>query len=107
MSVSLGLTFAGAALARTTTTVDVRNFEVISVDGNKLVVHDQKGTQKYTVSGAEAAQPATSAAAPQPRAAEPASRPTKPSILEVTWYVVIALLIALVLFGLVRKRKAS
>ena len=29
--------------------LDVRNFEVISVDGNKLVVRDQKGTQQYTV----------------------------------------------------------
>ena len=47
--VALGLAFAGAPLAQTTTTVDVRNFEVISVDGNKLVVRDQKGTQEYTV----------------------------------------------------------
>jgi len=47
--VALGLAFAGAPLAQTTTTVDVRNFEVISVDGNKLVVRDQKGTHQYTV----------------------------------------------------------
>jgi len=48
--VALGLVFAGASLAQTTTTtVDVRNFEVISVDGNKLVVRDNKGTQEYTV----------------------------------------------------------
>ena len=47
--VALGLAFAGAPLAQTTTAVDVRNFEVISVDGNKLVVRDQKGTQEYTV----------------------------------------------------------
>jgi hypothetical protein len=47
--VVLGLAFAGAPLAQTTTAVDVRNFEVISVDGNKLVVRDQKGTQQYTV----------------------------------------------------------
>ena len=47
--IGLGLAFAGAPLAQTTTTVDVRNFEVISVDGNKLVVRDQKGTQEYTV----------------------------------------------------------
>ena len=46
---ALGLAFAGAPLAQTTTAVDVRNFEVISVDGNKLVVRDQKGTQQYTV----------------------------------------------------------
>lgn len=47
--VTLGLAFAGAPLAQTTTTVDVRNFEVISVDGNKLVVRDQRGTNEYTV----------------------------------------------------------
>ncbi len=47
--VALGLTSTGALLAQTTTTVDVRNFEVISVDGNKLVVRDQKGTNEYTV----------------------------------------------------------
>jgi hypothetical protein len=41
--------FVSAASAQTTTTVDVRNFEVIAVDGNKLVVRDQKGTQEYTV----------------------------------------------------------
>jgi hypothetical protein len=29
--------------------VDVRNFEVISVDGNKLVVRDERGTQELTV----------------------------------------------------------
>ena len=46
---ALGLAFAGAPLAQTTTTVDVRNFEVISVDGNKLVVRDQRGTNEYTV----------------------------------------------------------
>ena len=47
--VALGLAFAGAPLAQTTTTQDVRNFEVISVDGNKLVARDQTGTQEYTV----------------------------------------------------------
>ncbi len=46
---ALGLALAGAPLAQTTTTVDVRNFEVISVDGNKLVVRDQRGTNEYTV----------------------------------------------------------
>ena len=50
LMVALGLAFAGVALAQTTTiTVDERNFEVISVDGNKLVVRDQKGTNEYTV----------------------------------------------------------
>ncbi len=47
--VALGLAFAGTPLAQTTTTQDVRNFEVISVDGNKLVARDQTGTQEYTV----------------------------------------------------------
>jgi hypothetical protein len=45
----LGLTFAGAPLAQTTTAVDVRNFEVIAVDGNRLVVRDERGTNEYTV----------------------------------------------------------
>ena len=48
--VALGLTFVGAPVAQTTTTtVDERNFEVISVDGNKLIVRNEKGTQEYTV----------------------------------------------------------
>jgi hypothetical protein len=48
--VVLGLAFAGVPLAQTTTTtVDTRNFEVIAVDGNKLVVRDQRGTHEYTV----------------------------------------------------------
>ena len=47
--VALGLAFAGAPLAQTTTAVNVRNFEVISVDGNKLVVRDEKGAQEITV----------------------------------------------------------
>ena len=45
----LGLTFAGAPLAQTTTTVDVHNFEVIAVDGNRLVARDERGTNEYTV----------------------------------------------------------
>ena len=49
VTIALGFAFAGAPLAQTTTAVDMRNFEVISVDGNKLVVRDQKGTQQYTV----------------------------------------------------------
>ncbi len=47
--VALALAFAGASLAQTTTTQDVRNFEVISVDGNKLVARDQNGTEEITV----------------------------------------------------------
>src|SRR6188768_2173295 len=47
--VALGFAFAGAPLAQTTSTVDVRNFEVISVDGNKLVVRDERGTNELTV----------------------------------------------------------
>ncbi len=56
-TVALGFALAGAPFAQTpspttsqtTSTTDVRNFEVISVDGNKLVVRDQKGTEEYTV----------------------------------------------------------
>ena len=47
--VALGLTLAGTSLAQTTTTIGTRNFEVIAVDGNKLVVRDEKGTQEITV----------------------------------------------------------
>jgi len=47
--VALVFAFVNAASAQTTTTVDVRTFEVIAVDGNKLVVRDQKGTQEYAV----------------------------------------------------------
>ena len=46
---ALGLALVGAPLAQTTTNVDVRNFEVISVDGDKLVVRDERGTNEYTV----------------------------------------------------------
>jgi hypothetical protein len=49
MTVVLGLAFAGAAMAQTTSKVDVRNFEVISVDGNRLVVRDERGTNELTV----------------------------------------------------------
>jgi hypothetical protein len=45
----LGLFAAGALLAQTQTTVDVRNFEVLAVEGNSLVVRDQRGTHEYTV----------------------------------------------------------
>jgi len=47
--IAFGLAFAGAASAQTTSLVDVHNFEVISVDGNKLVVRDERGTQELTV----------------------------------------------------------
>ena len=47
--VALALAFAGAPLAQTTTTQDVRNFEVISVDGNKLVARDQNGAGQFAV----------------------------------------------------------
>jgi len=47
--IALCLVFAGAATAQTTKTVDQRNFEVVSVDGNKLVVRDEKGTEEITV----------------------------------------------------------
>ena len=47
----LGLAFAGALSAQTTTTtsVDVHNFEVIAVDGDRLVLRDERGTNEYTV----------------------------------------------------------
>lgn len=48
-ALALGFMVAGTSLAQTTTTIDVRRFEVISVDGNTLVVRDQNGSQEYTV----------------------------------------------------------
>jgi hypothetical protein len=47
----MGLTFVGASFAQTTTsaTVNARKFEVISVDGDQLVVRDDKGTSTITV----------------------------------------------------------
>jgi hypothetical protein len=47
----LGLAFTGLSLAQTqtTTSVDVRHFEVIAVDGNRIVVRDERGTNEYTV----------------------------------------------------------
>ena len=46
---ALCLAFAGAPQAQTTTNIAQRNFEVVSVDGNKLVVRDEKGAQEITV----------------------------------------------------------
>ncbi len=46
---ALGLAFAGAPLAQTTSKVQVHQFEVISVDGQRLVVRDESGTNEYTV----------------------------------------------------------
>jgi len=47
----LGLAFSGVPLAQTqtTTSVNVRHFEVIAVDGNRIVVRDERGTNEYTV----------------------------------------------------------
>jgi hypothetical protein len=49
VTVGLGLCIAGAPLAQTQTTVDVRNFEVLGVDGNRLIIRDQRGTQELKV----------------------------------------------------------
>jgi len=47
----LGFTFAGEprAQTQTTTTVAVRNFEIIAVDGNHLILQDERGTSDYFV----------------------------------------------------------
>jgi hypothetical protein len=46
----LGFTFAGAASAQTQTmTVAVRNFEIVAVDGNHLILRDERGTNDYFV----------------------------------------------------------
>ena len=44
-----GLFTTGALLAQTQTTIDLRNFEVIAVEGNRLVYRDQRGTHEITV----------------------------------------------------------
>jgi hypothetical protein len=48
---ALALITAGGAYAQTTTSSVVRNFEVISVDGNYLVFRDQFGTHDLSVPG--------------------------------------------------------
>lgn len=40
---------AGTGFAQTTTSTEVKNFEVISVDGNKVVARDASGTKEYTL----------------------------------------------------------
>jgi hypothetical protein len=47
--VACALFGAGAAMAEQTKTTSVSNFEIISVDGNKIVVRDQQGTRELTV----------------------------------------------------------
>lgn len=51
MLVALALIISGSAFAQatTTTTTNVSNFEVLSVDGNYLVVRDQAGTRELNV----------------------------------------------------------
>jgi hypothetical protein len=46
----LGFTFAGEPRAQTQTmTVAVRNFEIVAVDGNHLILRDERGTNDYFV----------------------------------------------------------
>jgi len=48
--VALGLAVAGAPVAQTTTKeVAVRNFEILLLDGNRIFVRDERGTQELTV----------------------------------------------------------
>jgi len=49
LAFGLGVFTTGASLAQTKTAIDVRNFEVLAVDGNNLVVRDQRGTNVYIV----------------------------------------------------------
>lgn len=46
---AMALFASGNAVAQTTSTTEVRNFEVISVVGNQLVVRDELGTREITV----------------------------------------------------------
>src|SRR6478609_6657751 len=46
----LGFTFAGEPRGQTQTmTVAVRNFEIVAVDGNHLILRDERGTSDYFV----------------------------------------------------------
>ena len=50
LSLAMGLVWVGAAQSQgTSTTVAQRNFEIVAVDGNKVVVKDDNGTQEITV----------------------------------------------------------
>src|SRR5215813_15568680 len=50
VGVALCLGLAGVSAAQqTTSTTHTRNFEVIAVDGNKVVVKDQMGNEEFTV----------------------------------------------------------
>ena len=49
LAVMCAFVFGGGVVGQTTSSVDMRNFEVISVDGNRLVVRDEKGTEAITV----------------------------------------------------------
>ena len=49
LTIVLGLLFAGAPQAQTKTTIDVRKFEIIAIDGNNLVVRNESGTHEYSV----------------------------------------------------------
>jgi hypothetical protein len=46
---AMGFAFAGMPWAQTKSETETRKFELISVDGNKLVVRDGKGTRELTV----------------------------------------------------------
>jgi hypothetical protein len=49
LAAALAVPFAGAARAQTTTTTEVNKFEILAVDGNNLVVRNEKGTHDYVV----------------------------------------------------------
>jgi LPXTG-motif cell wall-anchored protein len=46
---TLGFAYPMVPVAQTTISVDEQNFEIVAVEGNKLVVRNQKGTHQYTV----------------------------------------------------------
>jgi hypothetical protein len=45
----LAVPFAGVTQAQTTSTTEVNKFEILAVDGNNLVVRNEKGTHEYVV----------------------------------------------------------
>ena len=45
----LAVPFAAVVQAQTTTTTEVNQFEILAVDGNNLVVRNEKGTHDYVV----------------------------------------------------------
>jgi len=76
-----------------------------AIDMAKVELAKVEPATTQVATAANVAQPAASAASSQPSAAPPASRPDERSGMGLTWYVAIAVLIALALIVFMRRRK--